>query len=293
MRAVNDSTTERDVPPQFRFIDGKFIFGASCMGTGFLFRGQSPLDASQTLMALQHALGVLDEADRTFSLYKPESPVSRLARGETSLDKCPPVVAEVWDACESWEKITDGWFSAFTPEHTFDPSGLVKTWAASRACEQLLNAGIIDFTLDAGGDILLSDALTEAANWKVGVRKPVSMLDPEAGLLTVVNLENTPFRAVCTSGSAERGRHIWNPKMDSLTNTEAVVQATAIAAHLVTADVWATAAYAEGPRAVEHLNRYNTANPQNQVQLLLVYPDGTLNATDGFEALLAKPESAN
>jgi thiamine biosynthesis lipoprotein len=281
---------ERDVPPQYRYREGEFIFGASCMGTGFLFRGRSPIDETHTLIALEHALSVLDEADRTFSLYKPESPVSRLARGETNLASCPPVVAEVWDACESWEKVTDGWFCAFTPQNTFDPSGLVKTWAARAACEQLTSVGIVDFTLDAGGDILLSSQLTGAENWLVAVRTPVSMLSEDAGVLTVLNLAGTGFTAVCTSGSAERGRHIWNPKTDGLTQNEQLVQATAVAKDLVTADIWATAAYAEGPRSVVHLNRHNAAHPDDQVQLLIVDEQGNLAATAGFEALVAKSD---
>ena len=57
-----------------------------------------------------------------------------------------------------------------------------------------------------------------------------------------------------------------------------------IARDLVTADVWATAAFAEGERAIEHLNRID------DIEALFVYADGNLAATDGFISLFAKPD---
>jgi len=254
------------------------------MGTGFSFRGRSPLSDGDTSIVLNQACAILHEADRIFSLYKPESPLSRLARGETSVAECPPVVSEIWDACETWEKSTDGWFSAFTPEHTFDPSGLVKTWAANRAAEFVLERGITDFTLNAGGDVMISDGVSEAIDWRMGISKPVSIAAEDAGVLTVVDLHRTPFRAMATSGSAERGAHIWNPKASGREPAKEFVQVSVIARDLVTADVWATAAFAEGERAIEHLNRID------DIEALFVYADGELAATNGFGNLFAKPE---
>ena len=252
------------------------------MGTGFSFRGRSPLSDSDTSIVLNQACAILHEADRIFSLYKPESPLSRLARGETSVAECPPVVDEIWDACEAWEKTTDGWFSAFTPEHTFDPSGLVKTWAANRAAEFVLERGITDFTLNAGGDVMISDGVSEAIDWRMGISKPVSIAAEDAGVLTVVDLHRTPFRAMATSGSAERGAHIWNPKAGGREPAKEFVQVSVIARDLVTADVWATAAFAEGERAIEHLNRVD------DIEALFVCADGELAATNGFVNLFAK-----
>ena len=124
-----------------------------CMGTVFVFRGRTSVSDAVLEEALLSAENSLHKADSIFSLYKPQSPLSQLARGETSVAKCPPVVDEVWNLCEEWEKRTGGWFKAFTPQNTFDPSGLVKTWAAEFAARALLAAGIEDFTMNAGGDI--------------------------------------------------------------------------------------------------------------------------------------------
>ncbi|MEO0049249.1 MAG: hypothetical protein RL556_581 [Actinomycetota bacterium] len=258
------------------------------MGTAFVFNIRGNHEAAFLEQLVQTACAELHTADRIFSLYKPESALSQLARGETTVAKCPPVVSEIWDACEHWEKQTDGWFSAFTPQHTFDPSGLVKTWAAQKAANVLLEASVSDFTLNAGGDILISEKASEPIDWRVGIAKPVSIAADDFGILTVLDLAGTEFRGVANSGSAERGYHIWNPKSPERP-ANGLLQVTAVAKDLVTADVWATAAFAMGLRAVQILNAYNQSHSENQVQILLQLPDGNLQATEGFEQLFASP----
>jgi thiamine biosynthesis lipoprotein len=253
-----------------------------CMGTTFRFAGRSPLSEVETQNVTTQACEILHEADRTFSLYKPESPLSQLARGETRVADCPPVVGEIWDACDEWEKRTDGWFSAMTPQNTFDPSGVVKTWAAKRAAEYILQSGIEDFTMNAGGDVWLSDHLSVDQDWRIGISKPVSIAAPDAGVLTVIDLKNTSFRAMATSGSAERGEHIWNPKAAGKEAPTDLVQVSVVAEDLVTADVWATAAFAAGQRGVALLN----AAPG--IEALFILANGDLAATDNFAQLFAR-----
>jgi thiamine biosynthesis lipoprotein len=249
------------------------------MGTVFTFQGRTQLSEVELGEAITASCALLHEADEIFSLYKPDSPLSRLARGETSVAKCPPAVEAVWNLCEDWEKATDGYFSPFTLEHTFDPSGLVKTWAAQRAIDALVRKGVSDFTLNAGGDIWLSDELTDSKDWKVGIGKPVTVASEEAGLLTVVNLQNTEFRAIATSGSAERGEHIWNPQSAS-TASGNLVQVSILAKDLVTADVWATACFAQGESAIDRIAR------EPGIEGLFVFADGRVDGTDGFAEVL-------
>ena len=245
-----------------------------CMGTVFVFRGRTSIPKFELDVALNEACAKLHEADRVFSLYKPESPLSALARGETSVAKCPPEVSTVWDLCDKWEMKTGGYFKSFTPHNTFDPSGLVKTWAAQKAIDVLLISGVTDFTLNAGGDIWLSDYLSRDIDWKVAISKPVSIADQEAGVLAVLNLKGTSYRAVCTSGTSERGNHIWHGSDHDL------VQVTVIANDLVTADVWATAAFAEGPRCIERIEK------EDGVDVLVIYSDGRIDGSNGFAEVL-------
>lgn len=253
-----------------------------CMGTAFRFAGRSALAQTEIENTIQQACDILHEADRTFSLYKTESPLSQLARGETRLADCPPVVAEIWDTCDEWEKRTDGWFNAMTPQNTFDPSGVVKTWAAKRAAEFILHAGVTDFTMNAGGDVWLSDQLTSDQDWRIAIAKPVSIAAADAGVLTVIDLKNTNFRAMATSGSAERGEHIWNPKGADKEASMDLVQVSVVANDLVTADVWATAAFAAGNRGISLLNAVDG------IEALFIHANGDLAATDNFQALFAR-----
>lgn len=249
-----------------------------CMGTVFSFKIRGEVNEDAFKLAIKE----LHDADETFSLYKPESPLSALARGETSVDRLDPIVDEIWNECERWEQRTGGWFKAFTPQNTFDPSGLVKTWAAQRAADRLVVAGMNDFTLNAGGDVMIADQVSDETDWRIAIGKPVSIASAEAGVLTVFDLRNTQMRAVATSGSVERGQHIWNPKMPG-THQEELLQVSVIARDLVTADVWATAAFAEGIGAIQRLNQ------QPDIEALLVLSDGSLAGTDAIVPFFAKP----
>ena len=245
-----------------------------CMGTVFRFVGRTDLDPSK---AIDEAVAILHEADNIFSLYKPDSPLSKLARGETSVSECPPVVNEIWDLCDKWTIETEGWFTAFTAQHTFDPSGVVKTWAANLAAEKLEQHGITDFAMNAGGDIRLSQEITPGFAMRIGISTPVTIASEEAGVLTVVDLNESNYRAVATSGTAERGVHIWNPKTLAWANQ--LAQVTVVAQDLVSADVWATALFAAGDQALALADRHG-------IQALFVDPEGQLSSTKGFTELL-------
>jgi thiamine biosynthesis lipoprotein len=95
-----------------------------------------------------------------------------------------------------------------------------------------------------------------------------------------LNLKGTNFRAVATSGSAERGAHIWNPK--SLEAPSDFVQVTVIARDLVEADIWATAAFAEGLNSLSRIDR------EPELEALAILTDGQIAATPGLTALIAK-----
>ena len=89
----------------------------------------------------------------------------------------------------------------------------------------------------------------------------------------VVELNGTELRAVATSGSSERGEHIWRKSNE-------FKQATVIAKDLVTADVWATALIAGGKKAMELL--------PTDVVAITVSAAGELLSSPGFYQLLGK-----
>lgn len=249
------------------------------MGTAFVYWGDTELKDSELETALNESVKLLHEADDIFSLYKPESPLSRLARGEASLTDLPPIVEYIWDECEEWEKETDGWFSAMTSHNTFDPSGLVKSWAAENAALKLEEYGITNFALNAGGDIRISKDRSSGIARHVAIAKPTSIQNQDAGAITVLNLNNTDFLAVATSGTAERGEHIWNPK--NKTPAVELQQITVVAKDLITADVFATAAFAAGNQASKLLEKHH-----DLLEAMVIDLDGAVYATPGFSRLI-------
>ena len=60
--------------------------------------------------AASRALALLHHVDRVFSTWDPDSPVSRLRRGEIELDAAPPEVAWVLELCRRARSASGGWF---------------------------------------------------------------------------------------------------------------------------------------------------------------------------------------
>jgi thiamine biosynthesis lipoprotein len=220
----------------------------------------------QAEAAVAAAAGVLHQADDTFSLWQPQSPMSRLRRGELSLGEAPPEVAEVLALCRSARQGSAGWFDPWAAPGGVDPTGLVKGWAAEQAMVALQGQGQGDAMVNAAGDIVCVGTGPGGRAWRVGIEDP---LDPSR-LLTVV--EGWP--AVATSGLYQRGEHIFCPHCGS---GHGALSATVIGPELWLADALATAVVAAGPEAglevVEAVAGY---------EVLLTGADGARRASSGF-----------
>jgi len=181
----------------------------------------------------------LRQVDETFSTYKPESEVSRLARGELALEDASADVRKVLARCEELRVETGGFFDARAGE-SLDPSGYVKGWAVERAADVLWDAGLRDFALNAGGDIRLRGRARPEPVWRVGIQHPREH-DRVAAVVEANDL------AVATSGAYARGDHIVDPHTGRA--PDGVLSVTVVGADLATADAYATAAFAMGGRA--------------------------------------------
>lgn len=187
-------------------------------------------------------------ADDVFSLWRGDTPLARLARGEITVDDCPPAVGEVFAECERYRVITGGAFDARRPDGVLDPSGIVKTWAVDRAAWRLESLGAAGWLVGASGDVLVSGLAPGMVPWTVGIADPRDPDDPQGGpTLGVVAMGggmDAPFRALATSGTAQHGEHIWNPATGL--RESAFVQASVMGTDLVECDAWATAIVAGG-----------------------------------------------
>ena len=176
-----------------------------------------------------------------FSLYKPDSPLSRLRRGEIGLDECPPEVSEVVGLCEQAKLASGGWFDPWGLPGGFDPTGLVKGWAAREAARMLESAGIGGGMVNAAGDIATFGTPAQRDAWRVGIRAPES---PDL-LTCVIELRGS----VATSGNYERGDHLWDVAAGR--PAAGVGSATVCGPDLAMADALATGLVAAGSAGLD------------------------------------------
>ena len=214
---------------------------AHVMGMPISLAARGPYAAgTRTDLAWEAALEVLREADRVFSTWRPDSVVSRLARGEIALADCPPEVHEVLELGEVARVESAGAFDVRRPDASghrrLDPSGVVKGWAVQRAAAAI-DLPATDTCLSAGGDMVCRTRAPGSTGWRIGVEDP---FDPTRIVATV------PVRdgAVATSGLAHRGDHVVDPRTGA--TPRALASVTVVAADLTWADIDATAAFALG-----------------------------------------------
>jgi FAD:protein FMN transferase len=201
--------------------------------------------------ALDAAFAWLREVDETFSTFKPDSQISRLARGELTIAQCDPEVDEVLSRCAFLHDMTGGFFSVRAAGQ-LDPSGFVKGWAVGKAADVLDDAGARMFSINAGGDIVLRGRPAPAKLWRIGIRHPIET-DKLAAVLAGEDI------AIATSGEYARGAHIIDPH--SGRPPSGLLSATIVGLDLATADAYATAAFAmgdEGPAWAATLPGYET-----------------------------------
>jgi thiamine biosynthesis lipoprotein len=232
------------------------------MGTVVSFELHTPVPES----ALDAAIAFLHHADRTFSMYKPNSDMARLSRGEVRIERCHPDVAEVLALCGDATRQTDGYFSA-TMNGRVDPTGLVKAWAVQRASEILVDAGSSCHVVNGGGDVQLVGVPDGDVAWRVGIANPLVRGDLIAVALCAEG-------AVATSGTSERGLHILDPIRGQAASHFASV--SILAPTLIDADVFATAAFARGESAIDWISSLPN------VEGLFVGPGTRSTTTPGF-----------
>ncbi|TFD83143.1 FAD:protein FMN transferase [Cryobacterium fucosi] len=240
------------------------------MGTVLSIRFGGPVGPARRDAARDAIARVFGRWDARFSLYRDDSELSRVNRGELRLTQASVALRDCYALALDWRDRTDGVFTPHRADGVLDLSGVVKALAIDEAGRALSALGQGDWSLNAGGDILVSGDQAPGLDWMAGIADP----EDRARSLAVVPLA-VPLRAVATSGSAERGDHIWTA-VDG--GPSPYRQVTVFARDIVTADVLATAIFAGGEAT---LNRSTETWP---VEVLAVPRDGSLLATPGLRA---------
>lgn len=213
------------------------------------------------------------DADARFSLYRPGSELSLVASGAIALTEASSDLRAAYADALEWSLATGGAFTPHRPDGVTDLNGIVKARAIAAAGAELAAAGLTDWSINAGGDALTSGAPSALEPWSVGVVDPAN----RAAVLCAVHLASNR-RAIATSGSAERGDHIW--LAGSIEPAE-FVQVTVIADTIVAADVLATSIVAGGREVLSEVTARWDAD------VLTVDREGAMLATPGFRAALA------
>ncbi|HWB65749.1 MAG TPA: FAD:protein FMN transferase [Mycobacteriales bacterium] len=237
-----------------------------CMGTVFTIDVRDHGDWSEPIA---QAIAFLHHIDGVLSTFRADSDISRINRGELTVDRADPLVAEVLDRSVEMQRATDGWFSPLW-DGRLDPTGLVKGWAVEQVCHMLRLQGSSNHAVNGGGDVQLAGEAGAGQPWRVGIA------DPFQPGHTIATIAGRDF-AVATSGTAERGRHIRNPFTGTVADSLTAV--TVVGRSLTAADCYATAAVAMGGAAAEWLERL----PGHEA--LIVANDRTLAETTNFARL--------
>lgn len=187
---------------------------------------------------LEAVFSYFREVDAQFSPYKPDSEVSAMNRGEIAPDRTSPEMQEVLSLSLLTRHETHGYFDVRRPDGRFDPSGLVKGWAIRNAARGLEAEGMVNYFVEAGGDVQCCGVNADGEPWRVGVRHPL-----DAG--KIVKVIAPGDRGVATSGSYVRGNHVYDPATGKHASDE-IVSLTVIGPDVYEADRFATAAYAMG-----------------------------------------------
>ncbi len=150
----------------------------------------------------------LHKVDEVFSTYKSESDVSRIRKGKLEVADASDDVKEVWKLCEHARELTLGAFDPWKVDGGFDPSGLVKGWAAEVAAKMLVGAGVESVLINAAGDLVLRGGQIsedgELKPWNVGISSPDNVNQ-------IVKTLDVVDGSVATSGDYEKGAHIVDP----------------------------------------------------------------------------------
>lgn len=222
---------------------------------------------------IEKAFSYFSTIDERFSTYKSQSEISRINRGEVRPEEFSEEMKEVLALAEKTKVECQGYFDIVTPQGIIDPSGIVKGFAIWRAGAILSQGGCENFFIDAGGDIESHGYNSSGLPWRVGIRDP---FDPTK----IVKIITPNGSGVATSGTYERGRHIYDPIRKTYALDD-IISLTVIGSNVYEADRFVTAAFAMGRKGISLIE--DTPNLEGYS----IDQDGIATMTSGFEKFVS------
>lgn len=204
------------------------------------------LDKKTTAADLDTVYDYFTYIDNKFSTYLESSEISQINSGLLKKSDYSEDMRKVLALCQQTKQATNGYFEI---EHLgkLDPSGLVKGWAINNAARLLKTKGLLNFYINAGGDIQVSGRSERNAKWRIGIENPFNRKQ-------IIKAVIVDTEGVATSGTYIRGQHVYNPKQPNEKITD-IVSLTVIGPDIYEADRFATAAFAMGRNSIYFLEK--------------------------------------
>ena len=226
-------------------------------------------------LGLARARAVLHRVDAVFSTWKPNSPISRLRRGEIMCGEAPSEVSRVLERCAVAREISGGWFDPWAMPGGVDPTGFVKGWAAQCALTELATSEVVGAMVNAAGDIASFRSDEHSEPFRIGI------IDPKVPTHLACAAEL--FGAIATSGTSERRLHLIDPHTKR--PGARVASASVCGPDLGLADALATALTVSGEGGLAFVE------PLEGYEALVIAFDRGARWTEGFPFALDGPPS--
>jgi FAD:protein FMN transferase len=219
-----------------------------------------------TKQIIEEVFDYFNYVDHKYSPYKTDSDIGKINSHELLPENYGEELKSVLDLCEKTKLETGGYFN-IKHNGKIDPSGLVKGWAIYNAAELIQKAGFHNYYVEAGGDIEVAGVNSQGEMWTVGIRNPFN----KSEIVKVLRVSNC---GVATSGTYERGQHIYNSERS---NQAEIVSLTIIGPNIYEADRFATAAFAMGKAGINFIEQ------MDGFEGYLIDKDGLATFTSHFE----------
>jgi thiamine biosynthesis lipoprotein len=220
---------------------------------------------------IESAFDYFAGVDQKFSTYKTTSEISAINRGGLAESDWSAEMQLIFALAEKTKRQTNGYFDIRTPEGGYDPSGIVKGWAIHEVANRLRARGFEHFYVDAGGDIEAEGLSETGEPWRVGIRNPFNTQE-------IVKVVAISAGGIATSGTYERGQHIYDPHRAGRAPLADILSLTVIGPDILEADRFATAAFAMGADGI------NFIESRPGLEGYAISREGRATMTSGFAA---------
>ncbi len=173
-----------------------------------------------------------------------------------------------------------GTVTLLSDKASIDVGAVGKGYATEKAAEVLKARGCDSYVLNIGGNIRIIGTKPDGSGWRTGVKDPK---DPDSSFVVVLNLSDT---SCVTSGSYERYFTLDGVKYSHIIDKDTLYPAsyydsvTVVTPSSALADTLSTALF-----TMPYDEAYELASSLS-VDVVWVFPDGSVKYTDGIKALL-------